>query len=76
MHTTLQGLHGEEVITDDILVYGCRETEEESQKDHNANMQKLLQQARDKNIKLNRKKRRLCLPEIIYSATIHELPNF
>ena len=66
MHTALQGLHGEEVITDDILVYGCGETEEESQKDHNANMQKLLQQARDKNIKLNRKKCRLCLPEIIY----------
>ena len=62
MHTALQGLHGVEVI----IVYSCGETEEESQKDHNANMQKLLQQARDKNKKLNRKKRGLCLPEIIY----------
>ena len=41
MHTALQGLHGVEVIADDILVYGCGETEEESQKDHDANLQQL-----------------------------------
>ena len=56
MHTALQGLHGVEVIADDILVYGCGETEEESQKDYDANLQQPLQRARDKNLKLNRKK--------------------
>ena len=66
MHTALQGLYGVEVIADDILVYGCGETEEESQKDHDANLQQLLQRARDKNLKFNRKKLRLRLPEVTY----------
>ena len=66
MHTALQGLHGLEVIADDILVYGCGDTEEESQKDHDANLQQLLQRARDKDLKFNRKKLRLCLPEVMY----------
>ena len=66
MHTALQGLHGVEVIANDILVYCCGETKEESQKDHDANLQQLLQRARDKNLKFNRKKLRLCLPEVTY----------
>ena len=44
MHKTLQGLPGVEVIVDDILVFGCGDTEEEWQRDHNANLQGLLQQ--------------------------------
>jgi len=34
-----------EVIVDDILVYGCGTTKEEYQRDHDTNLQCLLQQA-------------------------------
>ena len=51
MHTTLQGLSGVEVIADDILVYGCGDTEEEYQRDHDENLLHLLQHARERNPK-------------------------
>ena len=51
MHTTLQGLSGVEVIADDILVYGCGDTEEEYQRDHDENLLHLLQRARERNPK-------------------------
>lgn len=66
MHAVLQGLHGVEVIADDILVFGCGDTEEECQRDHDANLQCLLQRAREQNLKLNKKKLKLCLPEVSY----------
>ena len=66
MHTALQGLPGVEVIADDILVYGCGTTDEVCQRDHDANLDRLLQRARDKNLKFNRQKLRLCLPEVTY----------
>ena len=66
MHTALQGLHGEEVITDDILVFGCNDTDEECQRDHDANLKNLLQRARDKELKLNKNKLKLCLSTVSY----------
>ena len=54
MHTVLQGLHGVEVIADDILVFGCGDTEDECQRDHDANLKHLLQRAREQNLKLNK----------------------
>ena len=66
MHTTLQGLSGVEVIADDILVYGCGDTEEEYQRDHDENLLHLLQRARERNLKLNKKKLKLCLSEVSY----------
>jgi len=66
MHTALQGLHGVEVIADDILVFGCGDTEEECQHDHGTNLKQLLQRAREQNLKLNKKKLKLCLPEVSY----------
>ena len=50
MHTALQGLHGVEVIADDILVFGCGNTDEECQRDHDVNLKNLLQRARDKEL--------------------------
>ena len=64
MHAVLQGLHGVEVIADDILVFGCGDSEEECQHDHDANLQMLLQRAREQNLKLNKRKLKLCLPEV------------
>ena len=66
MHTALQGLHGVEVIADDILVFGCGDTDEECQRDHDANLKNLLQRVRDKELKLNKKKLKLCLSTVSY----------
>ena len=49
MHEVCQGLDGVAVIADDILVYGCGDTED-------ANLTALLKRARETNLKLNRKK--------------------
>ena len=38
MHTVVQGLRGVEVFADDLLVFGCGDTEEECQRDHNENL--------------------------------------
>ena len=62
----LQGLHGVEVIADDILVFGCGDTDEECQRDHDANLEHLLQRAREQNLKLNKIKLKLCLSEVSY----------
>ena len=66
MHTTLQDLSGVEVITDDILVFGCGDTAEEWQRYHDTNLQGFLQRAREKNLKLNKKKLKLCQSEVSY----------
>ena len=66
MHTTLQGLPGVEVIADDILDFGCGDTKDECQRNHDANLQGLLQRAREKNLKLNKKKLKLCQSEVSY----------
>ena len=39
MYTVLQGLHGVKVIADDILVYGCGDTDKECQYDQDANLE-------------------------------------
>ena len=54
------------MIADDILVYGCGSTEEEYMQDHDANLRRLLQRARDSNLKLNKHKLRLRLSEVVY----------
>lgn len=52
----LCGLKGVEVIADDILVYGCGDTEEEAVRDHDRKLECLLQRCREKNMKLNKNK--------------------
>jgi len=64
MHMVVQDLPG--VIADDILVYGCGSSEEEYMKDHDANLRRLLQRAREQNLKLNKKKLKLRLKEVAY----------
>ena len=66
IHEIIHGLPGVIAIADDILVYGCGETEEEYMKDHHRNLQRLLQKARDVNLKFNKKKMRLCMTEVGY----------
>ena len=66
MHEVCQGLDGVAVIADDILVYGCGDTEDEYMKDHDASLKALLKRARETNLKLNRKKLKLRLSEVVY----------
>ena len=66
MHLVVQDLPGVEVIADDILVYGCGSTEQEFMQHHDANLRKLLQRAREQNLKLNKKKVKLRLSEVTY----------
>ena len=66
MHVIVHDLSGVEVIADDILVYGCGESEEQYIRDHDENLRRLLQRAREQNLKLNKKKLKLRLREVAY----------
>ena len=70
MHLIIEGLPGVAVIADDILVYGCGS---DYVADHDANLRRLLQRARESNLKLNKKKLRLRLEEVAYMG--HLLTN-
>ena len=52
----LQGLPGVYRIGDDLLITGQGDTKEEADKDHDANLVRLLQRCRERNIKLNKAK--------------------
>ena len=62
----LAGLNGVEVIADDILCYGSGETMEDAVKDHDSNLLNLLDRARSRNLKLNKKNLRLRLDQVTY----------
>ena len=62
----LEGLKGVEVIADDILVIGSGITDSDAVKDHDRNLKALLQRARESNLKLNKKKLKLRLPQVPY----------
>ena len=52
MHLIVEGLPGVAVIADDILVYGCGS---DYVADHDANLRRLLQRARESNLKTKQK---------------------
>ncbi len=60
MSETFDDLPGTEIIMDDILVYGSTE------KDHDQNLEKVLQRCREKNIKLNKQKCQFKVQEVKY----------
>ena len=60
----LADLEGVEVIRDDILVMGFRDTEEEADSNHDENLIKLLETARKVNLRLNSKKMKLGQREV------------
>ena len=43
-------------IADDIVLYGCGETMEEAQRDHDNNLANLLKRCKEKNVKLSYEK--------------------
>ena len=56
LNQVLEGLVGVVCIADDIVVYGCGETMEEAQRDHDDNLTNLLKRCREKNVKLSYEK--------------------
>ena len=65
-HEVLDGLHGVEVIADDIVVYGSGKTQEEAIRDHNTNLIELLKSIQKVNLKVNKKKLKLKRTEVSY----------
>ena len=55
-----------EVIADDFLVIGRGETQEAAMTDHDQNLMKFLDRARERNLKLSLEKARLRLTEVTY----------
>ena len=66
LQLALDGLDGIFFVADDILIIGRGETDEEARRDHDENLARLLQRAREQNLKLNEAKMRLHLTEIKY----------
>ena len=52
----LEGLKGVVNKADDILVFGCSDSTEEAEKDHDVNLWNLMLRCREVNLKLNPKK--------------------
>lgn len=55
----LEGLEGIYKVVDDILITGHGTTKDEAVKNHDANLLKLLERCRERNLKLNREKLQL-----------------
>ena len=68
----ISDLPGVIAIADDILVYGCGDTPEEYMRDHNENLRRLFERAREENLKFNRKKMIEALPTI---NKVHGTPS-
>ena len=66
LQLTLEGLDGIFVVADDIWMIGRGEADEEARRDHDENLDRLLQRAREQNVKLNKANIRLHLTEIKY----------
>ena len=60
----LGDLEGVDVITEDVLVYGCGDSDEEALRDHDKNLKALLQRARVVNLKFNKDKLQLRLRSV------------
>ena len=66
MCETVEGLRDVEVVADDPVVVGFGDTDEEAARDHDQNLDAILQHCKEKNIELNEKKVRLRLKEVLF----------
>ena len=66
----LEGLKGVETIHGNILVLGEGETTQEALKNHDENLENLLKQCREKNLKLNKKKAKFRMTEVKFMGQI------
>ncbi|XP_053570046.1 ankyrin repeat and SOCS box protein 4 isoform X1 [Bombina bombina] len=63
-HETIEGLHGVDVIIDDLLVYGS------TRKEHDQNLCALLERCRERNMKLNPGKMQIGVTQVKYFGHI------
>ena len=56
MEEALEDLDGIVICADDVLIYGCGETDQEAEEDHDRKLSKLLKRCEEKNLKLNKEK--------------------
>ena len=70
MHELIEGLSGVEVVADDFVVVGRGETTDDAMKDHDANLEALLQRCAEKGIKLNPDKIKLKMKEVPFIGHI------
>lgn len=71
IHAALTGLKGVACIADDILIYGCGNTLEEAEADHDRKLVALLDRCRERNLHLNEDKLQLRRPTTVFMG--HEL---
>ena len=64
MIEVFEGFDGVEIMYDDVLVTGRRI------KEHDHNLHHVLQRARERNIKFNKEKLKICIPEVKYIGDI------
>ena len=74
-HEKLDDLPGVVVLRDDVLVTGYGETQEGAIEDHDINLIKLLQRARETNLKLNKFKLKLRQTEVKFMG-LSSQPRF
>ena len=66
----ISGLKGVETIHDNILILGYGETRQEALENHNKNLENLLKQCWEKNLKLNMKKVKFQMTEVKFMGQI------
>ena len=66
----LEGLDGILNITDDVLVYGVGDTNDEALVDHDRKLEALLQRCKARGIALNKNKLKLCITEVPFMGHI------
>ena len=70
LHGKLTGSEGVEILPDDLLVVGYGDTQEEADADHDANLSKLLDRAREVKLELNSKKTNLKRPQVKFMGHV------
>ena len=66
----LEGLQNISVIADDIIVYGCGDSQAEAEANHDNAIESLLKRCRERGLKLNEKKMKFKLDQVTYMGHI------
>ena len=70
LHEKLTGLEGVQILRDDLLVVGYGDTQKEANANHDENLRKLLDRAREVKLKLNSKKMNLKKPQVKFMGHV------
>lgn len=70
LHEKLTGLEGVQILRDDLLVVGYGDTQKEANANHDENLRKLLDRAREVKLKLNNKMMNLKKPQVKFMGHV------